>query len=246
VTALFISDLHLDAERPDGIELFLHFMRTDARAASALYILGDLFEAWIGDDDTDPGHAPIIAALAELKRANVPCYFMHGNRDFLIGKRFAAATGCVLLDEWHVIEIGDQRAVLTHGDLLCTDDTPYQELRRMVRDRAWQNEFLAKPLSERRAIVTELRERSKTETAAKPAEIMDVNQAAVEAALQRHDVSILLHGHTHRPAVHELVMDGAPATRIVLGDWYDSGSVLRWGESGFALETLARSRGSAA
>ena len=240
MTTLFISDLHLHAERPGVIEHFLHFMRTDARAASALYILGDLFEAWIGDDDTDPGHAPVIAALAELRRKDVPCYFMHGNRDFLIGKRFTAATGCVLLGDWHVVEIAGQQAVLTHGDLLCTDDTPYQELRTMVREPAWQREFLAKPLDERRAIVAGLRERSKTETATKPAEIMDVNQAAVEAALQRHGVSILLHGHTHRPAVHEFVMDSAPATRIVLGDWYDTGSVLRWGESGFALETLAQ------
>lgn len=237
---LFISDLHLHAERPDGIEQFLQFMRTDAPAASALYILGDLFEAWIGDDDTDPGHAPVIAALAELRRDNVPCYFMHGNRDFLIGKRFAAATGCVLLDDWHVIEVAGQRAVLTHGDLLCTDDTSYQQLRSMVRDPSWQREFLAKSLDERRAIVTELRERSKTETAEKPAEIMDVNQTAVEAALRQHGVSILVHGHTHRPAVHEFVADGSPATRIVLGDWYDRGSVLRWGESGFALEALER------
>lgn len=237
---LFISDLHLHAERPDGIEQFLQFMRTDAPAASALYILGDLFEAWIGDDDTDPGHAPVIAALAELRRDNVPCYFMHGNRDFLIGKRFAAATGCVLLDDWHVIEVAGQRAVLTHGDLLCTDDTSYQQLRSMVRDPSWQREFLAKSLDERRAIVTALRERSKTETAEKPAEIMDVNQTAVEAALRQHGVSILVHGHTHRPAVHEFVADGSPATRIVLGDWYDRGSVLRWGESGFALEALER------
>ena len=241
MTALFISDLHLDAERPDCTEQFLEFMRTEARAASALYILGDLFEAWIGDDDTDPAHAPIIAALAELRRDNVPCYFMHGNRDFLIGKRFAAATGCVLLDDWHVIEMSGQRAVLTHGDLLCTDDTSYQELRKMVRDPAWQRKFLAKPLDERRAIVTDLRERSKTETAAKPAEIMDVNQAAVESALRQHGVRILLHGHTHRPAVHELVADDAPATRIVLGDWHTGGSVLRWDETGFSLETLERS-----
>lgn len=240
MTALFISDLHLHAERPDGIEQFLSFMRTEARTASALYILGDLFEAWIGDDDTDPGHAPIITALAELRRDNVPCYFLHGNRDFLIGKRFAAATGCVLLEEWHVAEIAGERVLLTHGDLLCTDDTAYQELRTMVRNTAWQREFLARPLDERRAIVTDLRERSKTETATKPAEIMDVNQAAVEAALRQYDVSTLLHGHTHRPAVHEFVVDGRSATRIVLGDWYDSGSVLRWGESGFSLETLAR------
>ena len=240
MATLFISDLHLHAERPDGIEQFLSFIRTEAAHASALYILGDLFEAWIGDDDTDPSLAPIIGALAELKRTGVPCYFMHGNRDFLIGKRFAAATGCELLDEWHVVEIEGQHVLLTHGDLLCTDDTPYQALRSMVRDSVWQREFLAKSLEERRAIVADLRERSKTETADKPAEIMDVNRDAVEAALRRYEVSVLLHGHTHRPAVHELVTDGARATRIVLGDWYHRGSVLRWDTGGFDLETLER------
>jgi len=240
VATLFISDLHLHAERPDGIEQFLRFMRSDAAHASALYILGDLFEGWIGDDDTDPSLAPIIAALAELKRTGVPCYFMHGNRDFLIGKRFAAATGCELLNEWHVIEIEGRRVLLTHGDLLCTDDTSYQALRTTVRDAAWQHDFLAKSLEERRAIVADLRERSKTETAAKPTDIMDVNRTAIEAALRAHDVNILLHGHTHRPAVHELVVAGAPATRIVLGDWYQRGSVLRWDANGFDLETLER------
>ena len=240
MAVLFISDLHLHSERPDGIEQFLHFMRHDARAASALYILGDLFEAWIGDDDTDPAYAPIISALAELRQQDVPCYFMHGNRDFLVGKRFAAATGCELLDEWHIAEIAGRRVVLTHGDLLCTDDTSYQELRRMVRDDAWQRAFLAKPLDDRRAIVTDLRERSKTETAAKPAEIMDVNQSAVAEALRRHDVNVLLHGHTHRPGIHEFVVDATARTRIVLGDWYDSASVLRWDDTGFSLETLER------
>ena len=240
MAALFISDLHLHADRPAGIEQFLKFMDSEAATASALYILGDLFEAWIGDDDTDPGNAPVIAALASLKRSGVPCFFMHGNRDFLIGKRFAAATGCELLNEWQVVEIEGQRVLLTHGDLLCTDDTPYQQLRAMVREPAWQREFLAKPLEERRAIVTDLRERSKTETAAKAAEIMDVNQAAVEAALREHGVRILLHGHTHRPAIHEFVIAGEPAVRIVLGDWYDEGSVLRWDAAGFDLATLPR------
>jgi UDP-2,3-diacylglucosamine hydrolase len=238
VTALFISDLHLHANRPAGIEQFLTFIRTEALEASSLYILGDLFEAWIGDDDNDPTHGPIIAALAELKRQNVPCYFMHGNRDFLIGRQFAAATGCRLLEEWHVADIAGRRVLLTHGDLLCTDDTPYLQLRAMVRDPAWQREFLAKPLHERRAIADSLRERSQTETAAKPAEIMDVNDTAVAAALRAHGAALLLHGHTHRPSVHEILVDGQPATRIVLGAWYEQGSVVRWDESGFRLEAL--------
>lgn len=238
MTALFISDLHLHADRPSGIRQFLRFLQTDATEASALYILGDLFEAWIGDDDTDPPHAAIIAALAALSSAGVPCYFMHGNRDFLVGNRFAAETGCRLLEEWHVATIEGQRVLLTHGDLLCTDDTPYLALRATVRNPVWQKDFLSKPIGERRAIAEDLRRRSRTETAAKPAEIMDVNEAAVIAAMREHGVGLLLHGHTHRPCVHQLAVDGQPAVRIVLGAWYEQGSVVRWNESGFSLETI--------
>jgi len=238
MTTLFISDLHLDVDRPASIARFLDFMQREARHASALYILGDLFEAWIGDDDTNPDYAPIIAALADLKLVGVPCFFMHGNRDFLIGKRFATATGCRLLAENAVVEIERDRVLLTHGDLLCTDDKPYMALRAVVRDPAWQREFLAKPPAERRRIADDLRSKSQTAIAAKSEEIMDVNQSAVEAAMRRHDVSILLHGHTHRPAVHTFSIDGQDATRIVLGAWYDHGSVVRWDENGFDLATL--------
>jgi UDP-2,3-diacylglucosamine hydrolase len=238
MTTLFISDLHLDVDRPASIARFLEFMQREARHCSALYILGDLFEAWIGDDDTNPGYAPIIAVLADLKLSGVPCFFMHGNRDFLIGKRFATATGCTLLAENEVVEIEGDRVLLTHGDLLCTDDKPYMALRAVVRDPAWQREFLAKPPAERRRIADDLRSKSQTAIAAKSEEIMDVNQSAVEAAMRRHDVSILLHGHTHRPAVHTFSIDGRDATRIVLGAWYDQGSVVRWDENGFDLATL--------
>jgi len=238
MTALFISDLHLHADRPSGIAQFLRFLETEAAEASALYILGDLFEAWIGDDDTDPTHAEVIAALAALSRADVPCYFMHGNRDFLVGSRFAAETGCRLLDEWHVATVGGERVLLTHGDLLCTDDTPYLALRALVREPRWQQDFLSKPIDERRAIAAGLRQRSRTETAAKPAEIMDVNETAVVAAMREHGVELLLHGHTHRPGIHQLAIDGKPATRIVLGAWHEQGSVVRWNERGFRLEPL--------
>ncbi len=238
MTTLFISDLHLDAERPAGIARFLDFMESEASQAAALYILGDLFEVWIGDDDTNPGYAPIVAALATLKLQGIPCFFMHGNRDFLIGRRFATATGCELLAEHQVLAIEGDRVLLTHGDLLCTDDKPYMALRAEVRDPRWQREFLAKPIQERRAIADDLRDKSQAATAAKTEEIMDVNQGAVEAAMRQHDVSILLHGHTHRPDVHRFSLDGGAATRIVLGAWYEQGSVVRWNEHGFVLETL--------
>ena len=238
MTTLFISDLHLDADRPGGIARFLHFMKTEARSASALYILGDLFEAWIGDDDTNPGYAPIIAALAELRRHNVPCYFMHGNRDFLIGRRFAAATGCELLGENEVLELEGERVLLTHGDLLCTDDKPYMELRAVVRDEGWQSGFLAKSTDERRRLANDLRKKSQAATSAKTEEIMDVNQNAVETVMRQYGVSILLHGHTHRPDIHRFSLDGSEATRIVLGSWYEDGSVVRWDEDGFALAAL--------
>jgi UDP-2,3-diacylglucosamine hydrolase len=208
VTALFISDLHLHADRPAGVDQFVDFLRGEAASAEAIYILGDLFEVWIGDDDTDPTHAPIVDALATLKRRNVKCHFMHGNRDFLIGRHFATATGCELLGDWEIIELHGERVLLTHGDLLCTDDEPYMALRAMVRDQAWQRDFLAKPLAERRAIAADLRERSRTETARKPADIMDVNQHTIEAVMRERGVKLLLHGHTHRPGVHEFMLDG--------------------------------------
>ena len=240
MNTLFIADLHLDAERPSGIEQFLHFIEQEAAAAEALYILGDLFEAWIGDDDTNPGYKPIIDALAALTRRGVPCFFMHGNRDFLVGERFAAATGCRLLREYEVVELAGRRVLLTHGDLLCTDDKPYMALRARVRDPDWQRDFLGKPLQERRAIADDLRDKSRAAVAGKPPEIMDVNRRAVEAAMREHRVELLLHGHTHRPGVHRFSLDGAKAARIVLGAWYEQGSVVRWNARGFRLETLQR------
>jgi len=238
LTALFVSDLHLDAERPASIELFQQFLRAEAARAEALYVLGDLFEAWIGDDDDSAELVPVVDALARVTRSGVPVYVMHGNRDFLLGELFAERTGCTLLGDWHRISLGGEPILMTHGDLLCTDDLPYQALRNTVRDARWQRDFLARPLAERREIAADLRNRSRTETAVKPAEIMDVNGTAVGDAMRRHGVHVLIHGHTHRPAIHELTLDGAPATRIVLGAWYEAGSVLRWDAGGFRLESL--------
>ena len=238
MTTLFISDLHLDAGEPGTIRRFVNFVETEARAAHAVYILGDLFEAWVGDDEDDPRLAPVQAALAELTRAGVPCSLMHGNRDFLIGPRFCEATGCRLLGDYERVDLYGDTVLLTHGDLLCTDDTRYMSLRGTLRNPNWQRDFLAKPLAERRKIAAELRQLSAAEIAAKSYDIMDVNQATVERTMREHDVSLLLHGHTHRPAIHNFVLDGRPAARIVLGAWYEQAGIVRWDEHGYRLETL--------
>lgn len=238
MSVLFVSDLHLHAGEARSIDRFVRFLSQEARGASELYILGDLFEAWIGDDEDDPRLLPAIEALAELTRSGVPCAVMHGNRDFLMGPSFAASTGCRLLGDYERIEVHGEPVLLTHGDLLCTDDTRYLKLRSELRDPAWQREFLGKPLAERRQIASDLRQLSATEIALKPADIMDVNQAAVEQVMRTHDVALLLHGHTHRPAIHRFVLDGRPAARIVLGAWYEQPSIVRWDENGFRLEPL--------
>ena len=238
MAVLFISDLHLDPARPDATAEFVRFCAHEARGAETLYILGDLFEAWIGDDDDDPGLEPILGALASLRDAGVDCRFMHGNRDFLIADGFCRRTGCRLLDEYETVELFGETVLLTHGDLLCTDDVRYLELRRQLRDPAWQADFLGKPLAERRRIAAELRALSQTEMAAKAEEIMDVNDEAVRETMRRHRVRTLVHGHTHRPAVHRFDLDGAPATRIVLNDWYGPAGYLRWDENGPALGRL--------
>jgi UDP-2,3-diacylglucosamine hydrolase len=239
MTALFISDLHLDSERPHSTREFLAFMERRARSAERLYILGDLFEAWIGDDDDDPGLDPILGSLSSVSRGGTSCYFMHGNRDFLVAQRFAEKTGCRLLGDYETIELYGEHVLLTHGDLLCTDDERYMTLRATVRDAAWQRDFLAKPLGERRKIASELRAMSRTEVAAKREEIMDVNAGTVAATMRKFGVRTLLHGHTHRPGVHRFDLDGRAATRIVLGAWYEHGSYLSWDRSGFELEAIS-------
>ena len=238
MTTLFISDLHLDAGEPEAIRRFVNFVATEARAARALYILGDLFEAWVGDDEDDPQLAPVQAALTDLTRAGVPCALMHGNRDFLIGPKFCAATGCRLLGDYERVHLYGSTVLLTHGDLLCTDDTRYMSLRGTLRNPAWQRDFLAKPLAERRKIAAELRQLSAAEIASKSYDIMDVNQSTVESVMREHDVSLLLHGHTHRPAIHNFELDGKPAARIVLGAWYEHASIIRWDDHGYSLDTL--------
>ena len=238
MTSLFISDLHLTAGDAETTRRFVDFIEGPARAARELYILGDLFEAWIGDDDDDPRLAPIVAALRGLTDSGVPCALMHGNRDFLLGKRFCAATGTRLLGDYERITLNGEPVLLTHGDLLCTDDTRYMTLRSELRSPAWQRDFLARPLAERRQIASDLRQLSATEIAAKDDYIMDVNHATVERTMREHDVALLLHGHTHRPAVHRFDLGGRPAARIVLGAWYHDPSIVRWTAAGFELGPL--------
>jgi UDP-2,3-diacylglucosamine hydrolase len=241
VTTLFISDLHLDTQRPDIIQEFVNLLDQAKTSAAALYILGDFVEYWIGDDDPDHGLEAAFDKLRELGGTE-PVYLMHGNRDFLIGEEFVNRYRLTLLPDPAVIDLYGQRALLMHGDTLCTDDVEYQAFRKMVRNPQWQAEFLAKPLAERRAIVMNLRKTSKEATEDKPEDIMDVSQRAVEQAMREHDVSLLIHGHTHRPGVHNFVLDGQPATRIVLGDWYQQSSVLYYDETGFTLKSHAGPR----
>lgn len=238
MAVLFISDLHLDTDRPETIGWFLDFVERDAMNAERLYILGDLFEAWIGDDEDDPAVAPILEALRSLSASGVECLFMHGNRDFLVGERFAAATGCELLGDYETAELYGRKVLLTHGDLLCTDDAEYIGFRRMVRRESWKRGFLEKPIGERRAIARKIRDGSQAHMAQKTERIMDVNQQTVEDTMREYGADVLLHGHTHRPDVHRFELDGRDATRIVLGAWHDQGSVVRWDERGFALESI--------
>jgi len=228
LSTLFISDLHLTEERPEANERFIELLEGKGRAADALYILGDFFEYWIGDDDLgEPFNAVIAGLLKDLTRRGVRVYLMHGNRDFLIGEGFCAATGAELLGDPTVVQIGATNTLLMHGDTLCTDDVEYQAWRRKARDPAFQADFLAKPLAERRKAVAQMREKSRQVVQEKTAEIMDVNDDAVRQALRTHGVRRLIHGHTHRPGRHLVDMDGQRCERWVLPDWYGRGGYIQ-------------------
>jgi UDP-2,3-diacylglucosamine hydrolase len=230
--SFFVSDLHLSDARPAANEAFFSFIEQKAPSAQALYILGDLFEYWVGDDDlAEPFHAVVAGFLRGLSRAGVALYVMQGNRDFLMGERFCEETGARLLDDPAVLELAGAKTLLMHGDTLCSDDADYQDWRRVARSEKWQREFLSKPLAERRRAILELRERSKNAIRAKPAEIMDVNDDAVRNAFRQHGVSRLVHGHTHKPGGHSIQVDGRLCERWVLPDWYGPGGYLEIGAS---------------
>ena len=237
MTTLFISDLHLCASRPAITRLFVDFLQQRLQPGDSLYILGDLFEAWIGDDAVDEKNQMVIDALQQLYQNRIPVYLMHGNRDFLLGDKFASDTGATLINDPCVIELDDNKVLLMHGDTLCTDDADYQAFRQQIRNPAFCNEFLSHPIEKRIAIASQFREESRNRSKEKSAEIMDVNQAAVEEIMKLHHVRHLIHGHTHRPAQHHFELDGKKAQRTVLGDWYHQGSVLSYNHD-FTLETL--------
>ena len=240
MSTLFISDLHLDGSHPAAIAQFESFLAGPARAAEALYILGDLFESWVGDDDDDSDRLRVCKALRELSGAGVACHVCHGNRDFLLGPGFEQRTGCRLLADPTIIERYGERVLLTHGDALCTGDTSYQLLRSVVRDPTWQRRFLRLSLATRRLLADAARDGSRTHTGMVTPDIMDASEAAVVEVLRACQLRTLIHGHTHRPGVHEFTLDGAPARRFVLGAWYEQGSFLRWDAHGFELATLPR------
>ncbi|CNH80693.1 UDP-2%2C3-diacylglucosamine hydrolase [Yersinia pseudotuberculosis] len=227
MSTLFIADLHLSVQEPAITAGFLHFIQREAIHADALYILGDLFESWIGDDDPEPLYRQGAAALKSLQQQGVPCYFIHGNRDFLLGKRFAEESGMVLLPEENVVELYGRKILILHGDTLCTDDTDYQHFRKKVHNPLIQKLFLWIPLRLRLRIAAYMRNKSQQNNSGKSERIMDVNSKAVIDAFLRHDVSWMIHGHTHRPAIHSVELPMVTAHRVVLGAWHVEGSMVK-------------------
>ena len=234
---LFISDLHLSAERPVTLARFLAFLRERTGGITALYILGDLFDAWIGDDDDSPLAHQVRRGLQQVTDRGVEVLLQHGNRDFLLGEQFCAATGCRLLEEATVIDLHGQTTLLMHGDLLCTDDRDYQQARGRLRSPAFVQDFLSRPLPERVALAAEYRKRSGEATSLKASEIMDVNEHAVIEYLQRHQATRLIHGHTHRQGRHRYAAASGELSRVVLGEWHArQGSVLVASATALAFE----------
>lgn len=237
---LFISDLHLSPDTPEATATLLRFLRDTAPASDALYVLGDLFEYWIGDDGLEqPLARGIAGAFRRLADRGVPVYFMHGNRDFLIGQRFASDSGMQILEDPTLVNLYGRPTLLMHGDSLCSEDVEYQGFRAMVRDPAWQLAFLARPLAERSRMAQDVRGKSEQAKQAKDMAIMDVAPQTVQDTLRRHGYPQLIHGHTHRPARHEHVVDGHACGRWVLADWYDHGSFLACDVNGCRSQPLS-------
>ncbi|HEY7883381.1 MAG TPA: UDP-2,3-diacylglucosamine diphosphatase [Cellvibrionaceae bacterium] len=237
MSLLFISDLHLHPSRPEATAGFYRFLQEQARTADALYILGDFFDSWIGDDDDEPLGIEVAEHLHALSKTGVAIFLMHGNRDFLLGEDFARRAGVTLIADPVVININGRQALLLHGDSLCTRDSAYMAMREQFRNRAWQAQILAQPLAVRRALAEQLRQQSKTMNSMKADDIMDVTPEAVVQMLEQHQVDLMIHGHTHRPETHEITAGGKSCQRIVLGDWHEYGWCLRADNSGLLLES---------
>lgn len=240
----FISDLHLDPSRPLIIQQFLELLHALEGEAASLYILGDLFEYWIGDDilNTPEGapFGPIVQSIQQLSSTGTQIYFTHGNRDFLIGDSFAERTGCTLLPEQQIIRLNGVPTLIMHGDTLCTDDIEYQQARKLMHSPQWQSEILQLSIPERIQKALELRMQSQQTTQSQREEILDANQQTIEKVMREEGVRQLIHGHTHRPGVHEFALDGQAATRIVLGDWYDQSSYLKVTSDDYLLSYAGR------
>lgn len=232
---LFISDLHLEAQRTDISQAFYHFLEQQAAQASALFILGDFFNVWLGDDEQSDLSQAVAARLRTLSDQGLSIYLMHGNRDFLLGERYAEQCGATLIHEPCLLQAFGEKYLLMHGDVLCTKDHEYMAFRELVRQAQWQEEFLARSIDERRAFAQQARAQSKAMNSNKAEDIMDVTEDAVTQCMQEHDVRYLIHGHTHRPAVHEFALDGEKAQRLVLGDWDRQAWFARLDADGLAL-----------
>ena len=235
MTVWCASDLHLDPSTPEIADRFLRFLAGPVRGAHSLFLLGDLFEAWIGDDDPDPAHREAIAALAALASGGTLVYVMRGNRDFMLGERFCGESGAILLDDPAIMTVRGETAVISHGDGFCTDDRAYQRLRALVREPTLHSAFARLPIDVRRRLASEAREGSREHLANAAGYITDVNQSAVESVCRGARAGLMIHGHTHRPGVHRFDLDGTERTRVVLGAWHDAADVVRWDDSGWKL-----------
>ncbi len=236
MTAWFASDLHLDPSTPDIAERFSRFLAGPVRGARSLFLLGDIFEAWLGDDDPEPAHRRVIADIARVADSGTLVYVMRGNRDFMLGERFCRDAGAILLDDPAILDVHGTRVVLSHGDGLCTDDRAYQKLRSLVRDPGLRAAFKKLPIEARRRLALEARAGSREHLANASTYITDVNVGAVESVLRDSGAVLMIHGHTHRPGIHRAPVDGTERTRVVLGAWHDAADVVRWDASGWHLE----------
>ena len=240
MTTVFLSDIHISDEFPEISIRLKEFLLEEESKTNTIYILGDLFEYWLGDDDPNPSFAEIRNLLKKLSDNNISLFFIHGNRDFLIGESFAEETGCRILHDPHVIDLYGKKALISHGDIFCTDDQEYQLFRNQTRDPDWKNSILSEPLSFRRDFAKQARLESSEYTSSMKNEIMDVNKDEILKMYEKYNVDIIIHGHTHRPAIHDIFFNGRKYQRIVLGDWYEQGSILRCSEKGFDLIQLER------